>query len=106
MTGSLDDFLGNDAFWRQVADFASSSYQQYARGAVLLHEQDARRESDNRAHIAISYLPCTDVSPLWTSENKAMAQEYQPLEEFLLISIQQNGEALSLIMERRDSPPS
>lgn len=106
MNETLDEFLGSEAFWRQVADFASASYQQYARGAVLLHEQDARQESDNRANVAVSYLPCTDDSPLWTPETRTMAQDYQPLEEFMIISIQQNGEALSLIMGRQGEPPS
>ena len=44
MSKSLDEFLGSEAFWRQVADFASSSCEQYGRGSVLLHEQDAHRE--------------------------------------------------------------
>ena len=77
-----------------------------ARGAVLLHEQDTIQESANRANIAVSYLPCSDESPLWTEENKTMAQEYLPPEEFMIISIQQNGEALSMIMGQPETPAS
>ncbi len=106
MSNTLDDFLASDAFWTQVAEFAHSSYTRYDRGAVLLHEQKSHQESTNRANVAISYLPSTDESSLWTEDNQAMVNDYEPGEEFMVISVQADGEALSMVMGRRDDNDS
>ena len=103
MNNSLDDFIGSEAFWTQVADFAERSHNQYGQGAVLLHEESTHQESSNRANVGVSYLPMTDPSPLWTDDTKKMASEVNTNNEFMVISIQQDGEALSMIMNKDGS---
>ena len=105
MSNHLDDFIANESFWNQVQGFSATSFSTYGRGAVLLHEETSHQESSNRANIAVSYLPETDSSPLWTHETMPFVQNYNPNTEFLVISVQANGEALSLIMDKATPSP-
>lgn len=84
---------------RQLGAFARTSYDQYGRGSVILNEEDLIQESGNRTHVGISYLPRSDASPLWEYEAAELADELDPAQEFLLTSVQSDGQALSMILE-------
>lgn len=100
MTSSFEDFLGDEAFLKQVADFARQGWDQYGPGSVILNQSDLIKESDNRTHVGISYLPRSDESPLWEHEAADLLEDLNPETEFLLTSVQADGQALSLVLSQ------